>query len=69
MPAKPKKDESPSNELEASVWSVVSFEGLESGGLTYAAAREKLAELDAQKKTGLCIVTDQAAARLRRDPK
>jgi hypothetical protein len=44
---------------------VVSFEGLEAGGLTYAAAREKLADLDAKKVTGLCIVTDHAAARLR----
>jgi hypothetical protein len=68
MPAKPKKNEKP-DELNEPVWAVVSFEGLEAGELTYAAARERLAELDAGKKTGLCIVTGEAAARLRRDPR
>jgi hypothetical protein len=64
-PAQPKKSESPpASELAEPAWSVVSFEGLEAGGLTYAAAREKLADLDAKNVTGLCIVTDHAAARL-----
>jgi hypothetical protein len=66
--AKPKTNEKP-NELAERVWAVVSFEGLEAGDLTYAAARERLAELDARKKTGLCIVTGEAAARSRRDPR
>ena len=51
-------------ELRLNVWSVVSFEKCEAGGLTYAEAEQKLGALEAQKVSGLCIVTDEAAARI-----
>ena len=53
-----------SNELRLPIWSVISFEKREAGSLTYAQAEEKLAELEAQKVSGLCIVTDEVAARI-----
>jgi hypothetical protein len=57
-------DRSAENELEARMWSVVSFERREASGLTYAEAVEKSAELEWQKVAGLCIVTDEAAGRV-----
>lgn len=56
----------PGNELDQPIWSLVSFDRCEASGLTYAAAFEKLAQLDRDKIAGLCIVTDEAAARLAR---
>lgn len=56
-------DDAPS-ELRARVWSVISFEECEASGLTYAEAEQKLAELEAQNFSGLCIVTDEVAARI-----
>ncbi len=65
---KPKKNRvSVSNapsELNEPRWSVVSFESRAAGSLTYAQATEKLAKLAAQKVSGLCIITDEAAARI-----
>jgi hypothetical protein len=51
-------------ELSAPVWSVVSFERCEASGLTYREAEQKLNALEEQKVSGLCIVTDDAAARI-----
>ena len=51
-------------ELNEPRWSVVSFEARAAGNLTYAQATGKLAELAAQKVAGLCIITDEAAARI-----
>jgi hypothetical protein len=56
--------ESPAGELRAPVWSVVSFEKHEAGSITYAEAEQKIKELEAQKVSGLCIVTDEVAARM-----
>lgn len=53
------------SELEEPRWSVVSFDGLAAAGLTYAQAVKMMAELDAEKIAGLCIVTDGAAANLK----
>jgi hypothetical protein len=52
------------NELREPLWSVISFEKCEANGLTYEDATRKIAELDAQKVPGLCIVTDEVAARI-----
>lgn len=52
-----------SSRLDEPCWSVVSFDNLEAGGLTYARAEELMAALDTQSVPGLCIVTDEAAAR------
>jgi hypothetical protein len=51
-------------ELRLPVWSVISFEKREASGLTYPEAEQKLSELEAQKVSGLCIVTDEVAARI-----
>ncbi len=71
---KTKKEDSPiketadvkdySSELRRLQWSVISFEKCEAANLTYARAEEKLAELQNQKVSGLCIVTDEAARRI-----
>jgi len=57
------ENDSPS-ELSEPRWSVVSFESCAASSLTYEQATEKLAELEAQKVSGLCIITDEAAVRI-----
>ena len=61
----PLQDDAPSimSRLDEPCWSVVSFDKLEAGGLTYAQAEELTAALDTQSVPGLCIVTDEAAVR------
>ena len=54
------------HELEEPRWSVISFDQHEAGGLTYKQATELIAELDAHNMSGLCIITDEAAARMSR---
>jgi hypothetical protein len=58
--------ESPENrsELDAPIWSVLSFARQEASGLTYDEAVRKCGELDAASVAGLCIVTDEAASRI-----
>ena len=51
-------------ELEEPRWSVVSFDQMEAGGLTYKQATDLMSELDSHKVPGLCIVTDDAASRM-----
>lgn len=51
-------------ELQEPRWSVISFEKCEAANLTYPQAEQKLAELERQKISGLCIITDEAAARM-----
>jgi len=53
-----------SSELDQPRWSVVSFDACEAGGLTYSAAAKLLTEKEAAGVYGLCIVTDDAAARI-----
>jgi len=50
-------------ELDEPLWSVVSFDQREAGGLTYSQAVHLMSDLDANDVSGLCIVTDAAAAR------
>jgi hypothetical protein len=61
---KPEETADFKSELRERVWSVISFEKLEAANLTYTEAEQKLAELEAQKFSGLCIVTDEVAARI-----
>ena len=56
--------ETSASELEESRWSVVSFEKRAAKNLTYPQAAEKLKQLKAKKVSGLCIITDEAAARI-----
>ncbi len=51
-------------ELELANWSVITFEGVAVSGLTYEEAHRWLAKLNEQRISGLCIVTDEAAARM-----
>ncbi len=52
------------SELKEARWAVISFDRLEAARLTYAEAEQKLAELENRKVAGLCLVTDEVAARL-----
>ena len=52
------------HELDEPRWSVISFDQHEAGGLTYRQASDLLSELDAHDISGLCIITDEAAARM-----
>ncbi len=52
-------------ELEEPRWSVVSFDRRVGGHLTYDQAAVLMAELDAKKIPGLCIVADEAAVRIK----
>lgn len=53
------------SELDAPLWSVVTFEKVAAKGLTYLQAAEKMGKLKAEKVSGLCIITDEASARLK----
>lgn len=53
------------SELEMQIWSVITFDEVTASNLTYAQAAEKLEQLKAEKVSGLCIVTDQAAQRMK----
>ena len=54
------------SELDEPQWSVVSFDRHEAGGLTYFEAVETMSRLNADRVSGLCIVTDEAARRMSR---
>ena len=53
------------SELDLPMWSVVSFDECEASGLTYHAAVEMMSEKEAAGVYGLCIVSDDAASRVR----
>lgn len=53
------------SELDLPRWSVVSFDVCEASGLTYDSAVRLLADKEAGGVYGLCIVTDEAAARVK----
>lgn len=57
---------SAASELDEPRWSVVSFSQHEAGGLNYRQASRLIDELERYGITGLCIITDEAAARLPR---
>lgn len=52
-----------SSELNEPRWSVITYETVAVSGLTYDEAATWMEKLDAQKVSGLCIVTDRAAQR------
>ena len=53
-----------SSELEANRWSVISERGVERSGLDHEEARRLVHRLGGEGRHGLCIITDEAAARL-----
>lgn len=52
------------SELHKPQWSVVTFDTCAARNLTYDEAIQKMAELAAEKMSGLCIVTDNASAQM-----
>lgn len=58
-------EETGKSELDAPIWSVVKFDSCVADGLTYDEAAETLEKLKAEKVSGLCIVTNEAAARMK----
>ena len=59
------KQETVQSELDMPIWSVVSFDACEASGLNYHAAVKMMSEKEAAGVYGLCIVTDEAAARVK----
>ena len=53
-----------SSELEMNRWSVISERGVEANGLNHEEARRLVHRLGGEGRHGLCIITDEAAARL-----
>lgn len=51
-------------EIDQPMWSVVSFDKVEAHGLTYAEATKLIDELNSNRVAGLCIIADDAAARI-----
>ena len=56
------------NELRETRWSVLSERGCEASRLPYAEAARLVAQLKREPVFGLCIITDEAAARLNHKP-
>ena len=56
------------SELNETRWSVLSERGCEASRLPYAAAARLVAQLTREPVFGLCIITDEAAARLNHKP-
>ena len=57
------------SELNERRWAVLSERGCEDGGLSYAEAAALVARLKAERVSGLCVITDAAAAHLPRAQK
>lgn len=53
-----------SGELNEPRWAVITFEKCAAKNLTYAQAELKIAELAAQKVSGLCLVPNEVAEKL-----
>lgn len=66
MQAAPEEETAAAGELAAPRWSVVTFETVAAGNLSYDEASKLMEKLSRQKVSGLCIVTDEAAARISR---
>jgi hypothetical protein len=58
-----------SSELAEPVWSVITFDETAASGLTFDEAFALRTKLEAEKVSGLCIVTDETAARMNADKK
>lgn len=52
-----------SSDLDQPKWSLVSFDGIEAGGLTYGQATRLIEALGDNGINGLAIITDNAASR------
>jgi hypothetical protein len=52
------------SELNERRWAVLSERGCEDAGLNYTEAADLIARLRGERVHGLCVITDEAAARL-----
>jgi hypothetical protein len=52
------------SELVEPRWSVITYEAIAARGLTYPEAEKLAARLKAEKVSGICIITDEAAERV-----
>ena len=52
------------SELAEPIWSVVTYETVAASGLTYDEAAKLAERLKAERVSGLCIITDEAAERI-----
>ena len=59
-------DETHVSELMSPVWSVIGFDRCFASGLSYDEAVAEISERAAEEHAGLCIVTDEAARRMRK---
>ncbi|HWS86570.1 MAG TPA: hypothetical protein VN282_06385 [Pyrinomonadaceae bacterium] len=57
------------SELNERRWAVLSERGCEDAGLSYAEAAGLVARLKAERVSGLCVITDAAAAHVPRAKK
>jgi hypothetical protein len=57
------------SELNERRWAVLSERGSEQAGLSYEEAAALIARLRQERVSGLCVITDAAAARLPRPPR
>ena len=55
----------PVSELDSPIWAVISFERVEATDLDHPSAVRLMADLDSKRVAGLCIVTNEAAARIK----
>ena len=60
-----KESDTLTSELDAPHWSVVSFVACEASDLTYHQAVELLAQKESDGVYGLCVITNEAAERIR----
>ena len=67
----PSEENAPENasELSQPRWALISFDSIIAAGLDYDTAAEFLRAKQAEKIAGLCIITDEAAARMKRERK
>jgi hypothetical protein len=57
------------SELNERLWAVLSERGCEDSGLSYVEAAAEVARLKAERVSGLCVVTEAAAAHVTRAKK
>ena len=55
----------PSSELDLPIWAVISFERVEASELDRTSAARLMSDLEAKGVAGLCVVTNDVAARVK----
>ena len=63
--ARSEKSSNASSALDEPIWAVISFERIEAVNLLYPEAVHLVAELEDRRVPGVCIVTNEAASRIK----